>query len=666
MRKKYLNIPKPILKGLANDIQTLITNDPGRLAILEMIEEMPYEIRGLILEGLSSFYSEEMVLFFHLIKDEYGEEVKAICDRALGKYSMAGLDVSKKGFFKGIFYKAYASCSRPTGKITVDIAWQKESGGLHVECFYLSYNSDGIHSFFLIPDMPYEQYNIDRELLSNMVEISEKETAFLITEAYNWNLRKLTRPAAGRYLYKKYIDLGDQLSESEKKNLFNKLSGKLTPRQIVNSFFYAVKHKDLYYINSLCSNKADNYLENNCRDLLHLNTSIIEAQAEEVFANQNTAGVTSSAIIINDNQCYYLKYRFLMVKDQGNWVIDHISLEDKEQVISHSPHNPYNVDVYCRVYEIADLDELFYSLERIDSITEVEELPYGLHLRITTEFRDDFNWGVSFLSGILADLIIDGEEFVIISRDYDISLDLHNLLFCTDNAALISRGEYQIDLVTAINYISGNYTSFEDVLIADADDLAIENNLKFISTNYLVKNRPQVLEVIKNMPNTTCAVDADCTIFYQYEYKGKDRVLLAEYVLGLDWLTLSTFGHRDMKLVRQNLEQHLYGCLEIEGMEIKENGFFDILTAEMKKDYPHLEKFLKELYLNKWYNSRLHYLGGMSPSEASETEEGNKLLWGLIKKIYQSEAVNVRRGKRSIIRPKEYISLIEEKKKEKQ
>ncbi|NLB89545.1 MAG: hypothetical protein GX790_10065, partial [Syntrophomonadaceae bacterium] len=408
------------------------------------------------------------------------------------------------------------------------------------------------------------------------------------------------------------------------------------------------------------------FCENKCSDLLHLSTSIVEAQADEVFANQNNAEVTSYATIVNDNYCYHLKYRFLMIKAQGNWLIDKIVLENKELVSANSPINPYNVYVYCRVYEIADLDELFDNLANIDNITEVEELPYGLHLRITTDFREDFNWGVSFLSGILADLIINGEEFVIICRDYDTSLDLHNVLFYSDNVSLISRGEYQIDLVTAINYISGNYTTFEDVLIVDTDDLAIENNLRFISTNYLVKNRPQVLEVIKNMPNISCVVDADFTIFYQYEYKGKDKVLLAEYVLGYDWLTLSTFGHKDMKLVRQNLEYQLYGCLEIDGMEIRENGFFDILTADMKKAYPNLEKFLKELYLNKWYNSRLHYLGGMSPSEAAETEEGKKLLWGLIKKIYQNEALNLRRGKRSFIKLKEYISLIEEKKKEKQ
>lgn len=665
MRKKHLNIPKPVLKGLANDIQALIQSNPGRIAVLEMIEEMPHEIRPLVFEGLSAFYSEEMVLFFHLLKDEYGKDVQAICDRALEKYSMAGFDITKKSFFKGAFYKAYASCSRPTGRITLDIAWQKESGGLHVECFYLTYNSDGIHSFFLIPDMPYEQYNIDREILSNMVEITEEEAAFLVTEAYNWNLRKLTRPAVGKYLYKKYIDFGDQLSPLEKKNLFKKISGKLTPRQIVNSFYYAIKQKDFNYINSVCNKTSENFLESKCKDLLQLSTSIIEAQADEVFANHNNAEVTSYAIIVNDNSCYYLSYRFLMIKDQGNWLINEISLENKEFINPNSPSNPYNVDVYCRVYEIANLDELFDNLERIDNIREVEELPYGLHLRIAN-YSDDFNWGVSFLSGTLADLIINGEEFVIICRDYDIAIDLHNLLFCSNTTPLISRGEYQIDLVTAINYIGGSYVSFEEVLIIDTDDLAIENDLRFISTIYLVKDRSKVIEVIRSMPDTTCVVDADCSIFYQYEDKGRDKVLLAEYVVGFDWLTLSTFGHKDMKVARQSLEQQLYDCLQLDGMEIKENGFFDILTTEMKRAYPYLEKFLKELYLNKWYNSRLHYLGGMSPSEATETEEGKKLLWGLIKKIHQSEARNIRRGKRKTIKLKEYIGIIEEKKKEKQ
>lgn len=660
MSKKQSRIPKHVLKGLAEDIQLLMPTNQGKIVVLEIIEEIPYEIRFLVLESLSAFYSDNMVEFFHLLSDEYGKELEAVCTKALVKYAMSNLDVTKKPFFNGEFYKAYASCSRPTGRITLDVAWLNDNGNLHVECFYLTFNADGVHSFFLIPDMPFDQYSIDREFLSHMVEITEQEAAFLITEAYYWNLYKMTRPAIGKFLYNKYLDLDVKFSAIEKQNLIYKLSGRLTPRQIVNSFYFSIKYQDFTYINAIWPHISLDLMEESCRDLLGLSRIILEGQADQVFANATNAEVTSYALVVEGNHCYQLNYRFYLVRENGFWIIQDIKLVDKTFISPSSPHNPYNIEVFCRVYEIMDLDELFELLEKIDNIREVVELPYGLHLRITTN-GEDFNYGVSFLSGTLADIIINGDEFVIISRDYETLVDLHNLLFCHYIPPLHTRGEYQVDLVTAYNYVGGNYVSFEDVLILDTDHLAVANDFRFVTTIYLVKDRNKVLNYIKNISNAASIVDNDYTIFYQYEYKNEDKVLLAEYVLGEDWLTLSTFGHNDMYLVRQSLELSLYDCLELDGMEIREDGLFDILTIEMKKAYPDLEKFLKELYLNKWYNSSLDTLGGLSPSEALETEEGKKLLWGLIKKIYQIETRNLRRGKYSSVKIKEYIDIIEKK-----
>lgn len=663
MKKKTPNIPKPVLKTLADDIQGLMHDNQGRLVVLEIIEELPFDIRPLILEGLSAFYSEEMLQFFHLIKDEYGLEVEAICNRAIEKYNMAGLDMGKPSYLMGSFYKAYASCSRSTGRITIDVAWRTDKNTLYVECFYLTYNADGVHSFFLIPDMPESQYDIDRRLTSNMVEISLAEAAFLVKDAFAWNKRKMTRPAVGKFLYNKYLQYEQELSDNEKNSLIYKTNGKLTPRQVVNSFFYAIKQRDFTYLSAICDNISPGMLGEKCEDMLRLGTFILESHAEEIFAQRSSVEVTSYSLVVYDQESYHLSYRFSMFKKLGTWLIDDIFLESREIVREDSPLNPFNINAYCRVYEVVDLDELFENLEKIDNIREVEELPYGLHLRIT-KFNDDLNGSLCSLNGILADLIINGDEFVAICQDYDDLIGLHHVLLSGDTPALISRGEYEVSLVNAYNYVTGSYISFEDVLIYDSENLAPEKDLKFMSTIYLVKDRGRILEKLRNTPNSACVVDEDYSIFYQYEYKGPDKVLLAEYVLGADWLTLSTFGHKDMTLVRQSFEPDLGDYLELDGMEIRADGFFDILTAEMKKDYPNLEQLLKELYLNKWYNSRLNGLGGMSPSEASETEEGKQMLWSLIKNIHQNE-VRLGRGKRSIIKLKEYLTMIEEKRKEK-
>jgi len=150
MKKKKNLVPRAALKCLVEDINSMIDSQEKKLHILEAIEEIPFENRNQVFEALSSFYTPQMIEFFRLLLAEYGREMEPLVSRAIDKYSLAGMDVSKPAPFNGRFYKAYASCSRHTGRITLDVAWQVEKRGLQVECFYLTFNPDGIHSFFLL------------------------------------------------------------------------------------------------------------------------------------------------------------------------------------------------------------------------------------------------------------------------------------------------------------------------------------------------------------------------------------------------------------------------------------------------------------------------------------------------------------------------------------
>ena len=64
MRKKNPFFPRPVLKSLVNDIKTLVNEPDGRLFLLEMIEEIPFDLRPAVMESLSSFYEPEMAAFF--------------------------------------------------------------------------------------------------------------------------------------------------------------------------------------------------------------------------------------------------------------------------------------------------------------------------------------------------------------------------------------------------------------------------------------------------------------------------------------------------------------------------------------------------------------------------------------------------------------------------
>lgn len=656
MRKKKPFFPRPVLKSLVNDIKTLVTEPDGRLFLLEIIEEIPFDLRPAVLESLSSFYEPEMAAFFHLMKAEFGSEIEGLCNRALEKYSLAGLPVDPPQFFRGSFYKAYATCSRHTSRIAVDVAWDVGGPGVYVECFYLAFNGDGVHSFFMVEDMPLSQYEQDREVLADMVEITFDEVCGLICQAYQQNVIHMTRPALGKFLYEKYLSHGQRLTPDQERSLTLRLSSRLGPRQLINSFFRAVRERDWTYLDSIVDPEAVPA----ARSYFHMMHQIVEGQVEEVAASQYSAQVKSYAIAMEERCCYREQYQFLLERGVNrNWIIKDCSQIERTEIDNLSELNPFNHQVYCRVYEITDLDGLFEALDRVDDIHQVEELPYGLHMRVTYH-EEDLSQGVSMLSGVVADMIINGDEFVMACQDFDTLMDFHHLFLSEMVVPVLSRGEYQVNLMTLYTYLSGQYLHFDDILLIEEDDYLFEDGMRFISARYLIKDREKVEKRIRDLQNLHLQISADYQVFYQMESRPVGPEFFAEYVLGSGWVTVSTFGEQDMARARRCFEERMFDSLEFDGMEVRENGLFDVLTSSVKKEHPELEQTLKEIYLNKWYYSQLSALSGMSPWEASQTEEGTRLLWTLFKRIKQRENSHLYQPGSHRVHLKEYIRKVEQ------
>jgi hypothetical protein len=420
--KKTAGYPKNMLKDLAEDISRMIDTNEGRLLVLETVEDIPYDIRNGVLESLSSFYRQEMVWFFHLLKLEYGKELETICNRALEKYRLAGLDTEFPPLFQGSFYKAYGTCSRHTGRMTVDVAWKTEKKGLHVECFFLTFNSDGVHSFFVAEDMPVHQYEQDRQAINDMVDLSYKEVCMLVKEAFKLNMRFMSRPALGRFLYQKYLDEETAGHQSATNTLLRKVSARLAPRQLVNSLFHALRCQDFNYMLSITAEDrlSSTALFNQLNNAIVPGTLLLEGQVEEVRGSHDRAQVTAYAITLNDREVYKSKYLLHLFKEEtGGWLINNVESLSYRPVGAGAEFNPFAMQVFCRVYEIISMDDLFEALDQVDDIREVEELPYGMHMRVTC-LDDDFNHGVSLMTGVIADMVINGEEFVVISQDQTI------------------------------------------------------------------------------------------------------------------------------------------------------------------------------------------------------------------------------------------------------
>jgi len=661
MKNKKSNFPRPILKSLVEDINNLVESNEGKLLALEVMEEIPGEIRNDILEGLSSFYSPQMACFFNLLKLEYGKEYELIANRALAKYGLAGLNVNYAPPDKGDFHKAYASCSRHTGRMTLDVAWRTGKHSLYVECFFLTFSSDGIQSFFIIEDIPEKQYESDRGLLNDMVELSYADCCFLLADAYKLNVRYMSRPALGKFLYQQYLDEELDYTPSEVSLLLRKISARLTPRQLGNSFFHALRYQDYNYMLSILADDqtAQGSLFHQLNNAINPGNLLMEGQVEEVRASNDSAELKAFSITLHERKVYRNEYLIDLIKNtEGQWLISNLERLTEVQVETGSNWNPFTMPVYCRVYEIMDMDELFDVLDQVENIREVEELPYGMHMRVTC-FNDDFNQGVSFMTGVIADLVINADEFVVVTQDKQV-LDEFHLMFNDEYSyTLQQRGEYEISLANAYSYLSGQYANFEDILLNEDSDFAFEDGMRFITARYIVKDRDKVLHRLDGLKALQVVLHDDQKVYYELEDRLDNPGFFAEYILGNNWVTVSAFGDRDMTRIRHDFEENMYEALEFDGLELREDSIFTILNMEVKKQYPELESALKEMYLNKWYHSQLPTLRGMSPSEACQTEEGTRLLWTMFKRIKQKEKKRQIQGDIRRIGLKEYMNKVD-------
>lgn len=652
--------PRAMLKNFTQDISRLIATNEGCLTILEMVEEIPYDVRADVIEGLSSFYDNAMVGFFNLIKMEYGKEFEAVCNRALAKYNLAGLEKTFPPTIKEHFYKSYASTSRHTGRMTVDTAWLKPNGKLYVECFFLAFGTDGIHSFFVIDDMSKTQFESDREAQPDMMGISYQESCLLIGDAYQFNIRYMNRPALGKCLYQRYLDDKLKYTETDINKILRKLSASLAPRQLVNSFFHALRYQDFNYLFSILDeNKlSQGRLLQQINRAMNPGALLLEGQSKEVRGSHHRTEITAYSVTLYEREVYRSDFVFTVSRDDhGKWLIAGMDLVANRKLEKGSKFNPFGVQVHCRVYEISDIDDLFEMLDRVDNIREVEELPYGMHMRVSG-YDDDLNQGFTFMTGVIADLVINGDEFVVFSQQRDTIENFHSLFSMDQMNSLISKGEYELSLTSAYSYLSGQYLQFEDILLDEVDAMAFEDGMRFITARYVLKDRNEVLNRLNGLKSLEVSLPGQFQIFYQLEDCQDKPGFMAEYILGSNWVTVSAFGDKDIKTVRQSFEENMYDALEFDGLEIREEGIFEILTGEVKKMYPELESELKQMYLNKWYHSHLSTLSGMSPSEACKTEEGTRLLWTMFKRIKQKEQQRYLRGERRQIGLKEYIQKV--------
>ncbi|HPF21638.1 MAG TPA: hypothetical protein PLC88_09910, partial [Syntrophomonas sp.] len=314
---------KQVLQQRAEEINNYIDSNWGKLLLLEIFEENPLDLRENFLEGLGSLYSPQMASYFQLINEEYGLEYGVLCQRILNKYRLAGIKTADEATFDYSFYKAYVSCSRHTGRISLDVAWYKDQGNLYVECFFLTFNPDGIYSLFVVEDIAQSQYEKDHGLMADITEIDYSEACYLIAEAYKLNVRYMSRPALGKFIYQRYLDEPLELTADQVQNLNKRISARLAPRQLGNSLFHALRYKDYNYLLSILDTQLiSGKLFYQFKEAINPGAFIMEGQVEEARASGEHAHLRAFSVILQEREVYKSEYKIALKRDpQGYWSI---------------------------------------------------------------------------------------------------------------------------------------------------------------------------------------------------------------------------------------------------------------------------------------------------------------------------------------------------------
>ncbi|MGE5544401.1 MAG: hypothetical protein ACM3UW_05445 [Bacillota bacterium] len=660
-KKRRRIMSRALIRGLGEDIKSLVKTNEGLLLAMEIIDEIPRDLRPHVIDGLASFGLPEMIDFFHVIKEEYGKEMEAACNRGLEKLQMKGVEKKSSAAVKKEFFKAYVTRTRHTGQVTLDVAWVNEEGLVDVECFFLSYNADGIHGFFVISEMPIAEYEADRRMLPDMIRITYEEACCMIKEAYCYNIKYMTRPALGKFLYRKYLETESTLSSRDESDLVLRLSPELDPRELVNTFFYAQRYKDRSLISSIMTTEPGNrkLILSNLEDMLKPDVMLVEGQAVDVKVSRGRSTVKAYSIHVEEESLYRSDFSFELVRNNQRWFINAMNRDGLRPVNENREGSPFQDKVHCYVYEILDLERLFETLEEFDNIREVGELPFGVHLRLT-ELEECVGNGVFFLSDVMADLVINGDELVIIARNKANAIDIDDVVVRSDSVEPLSH--HQVEIITAYTYLSGQYLSFQDMLRKENQELFFEDGLKLLTARYSFKDKEKVHAKLKTLQTPSYKFPGAFEVYYEYE-NNTPGALRAEYVLGNNWVTVSAFGEKDLSRVREQFEDGLREYLEYEGMEIKCEGIFELITVDVKKQYPELEDQLKKAYLEKWFESKLKPLRGMSPQDAAKSIEGKRLLWTMFKDMKRNEKLRQDMGVRNVIQLKQYMQKVDIKEK---
>ena len=629
MRKKIF--PKHFIQTVTQDIIANINSNVGILTVLELFEEVPPEWRSVVLNGLSTVHEPAIAVFYHIVMREYGPKYEEQVLRSLQKLSMAGVETPDLNFMPGHFYKAFCSPTRHLGKVNLTVFWEYPEGTYAIESFLLHFSAEGIVSYVLLEDMHHDQLYLDDPLVDDLVELEEEAVCSLLSDAYQYNQKHQTSPALGFYLFQRY--LVEELDSFKLVAGLGAICPVLLPHQAINTLFLALQKKDWIYLNFLSDEQYINEkrIRQAFSQIFGVESQFLEGRIKEIQVEAEEATVSAYILVLLDQKICKNNYTLRMHIRDKRWKIYQIEKKRTYHLKDSSRYNPLSLMMHCTTYEILDIDELITLIGELERVQEIGELPHGLHVRISA-IQDNIDHGISFMSGVLADLVINGDEFVVICQEPSVLESLNER--CMALKVLNKTGTYQLPLKMVLYYLGGSYINFEDIYMDTDYEYLLGDNMRFITARYVVEDQRAIRRYLEGVLQVQIYhLDTQTILCYHHLPEHSGDSFVAEYILDEDYLTVSSFGAKVVGNLRKQLEETLPSAISFESLEIRNLGLFEVLTPEVGKLFPQMEEELKNIYLNKWYYSNSPWLNGMCPFEANKTKDGERLLWSMFKII---------------------------------
>lgn len=656
---------KQLLQEMARDIVSLMAEKSNRLLALALFEEIPLADRSEFITGISRFFQPEILSFLALLRAEYGEEYAKEIARAEKKFSMAGLQPPKrrKEGGMGVFYKAYATVTRHLGKVALNIL-TKKNRTFSIECFSLHFGSLGIENYILAEDMILGVR--ERELLFGLEEISYQEAVFLLGEAYEYNCANMNRPALGQCFYRRHLQAYKKISPAAEKELYTRLSPDLTVEKLLNSILLAVSHHDFAYMKSLL--RIQNGIKppslQSIYNVLASGQAFIEGKVSSLQVNGDQAEAYLYLLMFNEPQIEKCNYHIkLRLSQNQRWELVNIRKTGKYILSDKSKYNPFNKEIFCRVYEIFDGEELLNFLGNIEGSDELEELPYGMHMRFLEDDHDNLDTSWSFLQGILADVVINGAEMVLFCQSLEHIEHYHNLLLPERSSGVRFKQQHTITLGDAYHYINGDCSEFEQILHVSDSEWLYNSALSYLSAHYVVKDMHQFQQYLSSLKVKQIYNNSEQTLYFLYEHDFDIQHFLGEFLLSKgNLLSVSAFGSHNLKRIRSYLEAAMHEHLDFIGLATREKGIFATLNKVYADEYTQLEKEMKAIYLHRWYREISPELGGISPEQACKTAAGSRSLWQTFKRLSEGSSPPAYLLQNSQVLLNDYLEFLDFKK----